>query len=88
MTEGPDYQFLTIGDGGTAAAALLNDEVVAYAAAVNDVAIIESRGIDLREITPEPFFAFFGNGWAATREYIDAEPRGHRRLRQGLCPGQ
>lgn len=72
--EGTDYEFLTIGDGGTAAAALLNDEVVAYAAAVSDVAVIESRGIDLREITPEPFFAYFGNGWAATQAYIEQSP--------------
>ncbi|MHA6728709.1 ABC transporter substrate-binding protein [Devosia sp. A369] len=74
FTEGTDYEFLTIGDGGTAAAALLNDEVVAYAAAVSDVAIIESRGIDLREITPEAYLAYFGNGWAATHAFIEQSP--------------
>ena len=34
--EGEDYEFLAIGDGGTAVAAFLNDEVEAYAAAVSD----------------------------------------------------
>ncbi|PWL16447.1 ABC transporter substrate-binding protein [Falsochrobactrum shanghaiense] len=71
LTEGTDYEFLAIGDGGTAAAALLNKEVAAYAAAVADSAIIEARGIPLREITPEPYFAYFGNGWAVKRNFLE-----------------
>lgn len=74
LTEGTDYEFLTVGDGGTAAAAFLNDEVDAYAAAVVDTVIIESRGIDLREITPEAFLGYFANGFVAMRDYIDANP--------------
>lgn len=74
LTEGTDYEFLTIGDGGTAVAAFLNDEVDAYAAAVVDMVIIQSRGIPLREITPEKYLGYFANGFAATREYIDANP--------------
>lgn len=74
LEEGADYEFLAVGDGGTAAAAFLNDEVSAYAAAVSDAAIIESRGIPLREITPEPFLAYFGNGWAVTRDYLEQNP--------------
>ncbi len=74
MVEGTDYEFLAVGDGGTAAAALINGEVQAYAAASSDAAIISARGFALREITPEPFFAYFGNGWAAMREFIDANP--------------
>ena len=74
LTEGTDYEFLAVGDGGTAAAALLNDEVGAYAAAVNDSAIIEGRGIPLREITPPEYLSYFGNGWAVTRAYLDANP--------------
>src|SRR5690606_19682765 len=49
----------------------LNKEVDAYAAAVADSAVIEARGIPLREITPEPYFAYFGNGWAVTRPYLE-----------------
>ncbi|TKT77319.1 ABC transporter substrate-binding protein [Aquamicrobium sp. LC103] len=74
LEEKTDYEFLAVGDGGTAAAAFLNDEVVAYAAAVSDAAIIESRGIPLREITPDEFLSFFGNGWAVTRAYLDENP--------------
>jgi NitT/TauT family transport system substrate-binding protein len=74
LTEGTDFEFLTVGDGGTAAAAFLNDEVTAYAAAVVDTVIIESRGIDLREITPEAYLGYFANGFAAMRPYIEANP--------------
>ena len=74
LAEGTDYEFLAIGDGGTAAAAFLNDEVASYAAAVSDAAIIESRGIPLREITPDEYLSFFGNGWAVTRSYLDENP--------------
>lgn len=74
LTEGENYEFLTVGDGGTAAAAFLGEEVDAYAAAVSDAAIIESRGIPLREITPEEYLSFFGNGWAVTGQFIKENP--------------
>lgn len=74
LQEGEDYEFLAIGDGGTAVAAFLNEEVEAYAAAVSDAAIIEARGIPLREITPEEYLGYFGNGWAVTRAYLDENP--------------
>lgn len=74
LAEGTDYQFLAVGDGGTAAVAFLNDEVQSYAAAISDAAIIRSRGIPLREITPEKFLSFFGNGWAVTRNYLKENP--------------
>lgn len=74
LEEGTDYEFLTVGDGGTAAAAFLNEEVDAYAAAVVDSVIIESRGIPLREITPDEFLGYFANGFAAMRSYIGENP--------------
>jgi NitT/TauT family transport system substrate-binding protein len=74
LTEGEDYEFLAIGDGGMAATAFLRDDVESYAAAVSDAAILESRGIPLREITPEAFLSYFGNGYAALRSYIDENP--------------
>jgi len=74
LTEGEDYEFLAVGDGGMAATGLLSGEVESYAAAVSDVAIIESRGLPLREITPEEFLAYFGNGYAAQRSYIEENP--------------
>lgn len=74
LAEGTDYTFLPVGDGGTAAVAFMGDEVEAYAAAVSDAAILASRGLNLREITPEQYLAFFGNGFAALRDYIDQNP--------------
>jgi NitT/TauT family transport system substrate-binding protein len=74
LKETEDYTFLPVGDGGTATVAFMRDEVAAYAAAVSDAAILRSRGVPLREITPEKYLAFFGNGFAAMREYIEANP--------------
>jgi NitT/TauT family transport system substrate-binding protein len=74
MAEGDDYTFLPVGDGGTATVAFMREEVEAYAAAVSDAAILASRGVNLREITPEQYLAFFGNGFAALQSYIDANP--------------
>lgn len=71
LKEGEDYEFLAIGDGGTAVAAFVNKEVGAYSAAVSDAAIISARGIPLREITPEPYLEYFGNGYAVTRAFLD-----------------
>lgn len=74
MTEGEDYTFLPVGDGGTAAVAFLRGDVDAYAGAVSDAAILANRGLNLREITPEPYLAFFGNGYAVLRDYAEANP--------------
>lgn len=71
LKEGEDYEFLSIGDGGTAVAAFVNNEVNAYSAAVSDSAIISARGIPLREITPDPYLEYFGNGYAVTRDFLD-----------------
>ena len=74
MEEGTDYEFLPVGDGGLAAAAFERGDVEAYAAAVSDAAIITSRGLALREITPEEYLAYFGNGIAAMRPYLEENP--------------
>ncbi|MEA5160361.1 ABC transporter substrate-binding protein [Cereibacter johrii] len=74
MTEGADYSFLPVGDGGTAAVAFLRDEVAAYAGAVSDAAILAARGLTLREITPEVFLGFFGNGIAMLESQMQAMP--------------
>ena len=74
MTEGTDYTFLPVGDGGTAAVAFLRGEVDAYAGAVSDAAILANRGLELTEITPPDYLGFFGNGIAVLREYADANP--------------
>lgn len=75
MVEGTDYTFLPVGDGGLAAAAFERGDVESYAAAVSDAAIMSARGLKLREITPDEYLAYFGNGFAALRSYIDANPK-------------
>jgi ABC-type nitrate/sulfonate/bicarbonate transport system substrate-binding protein len=65
---------VAIGDGGMAATAFLRDDVESYAAAVSDAANLESRGITLRETTPEEYLSYFGNGYAALRTYIEGNP--------------
>jgi NitT/TauT family transport system substrate-binding protein len=87
LTEGEDYEFLAIGDGGMAATAFLRDDVASYAAAVSDAAILESRGIPLREITPEEYLSYFGNGYAALRSYIDENPDVIEAFGRGLVRG-
>lgn len=87
MTEGKDYEFLAIGDGGTAVAAFVNKEVGAYAAAVSDSAIISARGIPLREITPTPYLDYFGNGWAVTRSFLDQNPETLKAFGRALVKG-
>lgn len=74
MTEGEDFTFLPVGDGGTAAVAFLRGDVDAYAGAVSDAAILANRGLELTEITPEEYLAYFGNGFAVLREYMEANP--------------
>lgn len=74
MEEGTDYEFLVVGDGGLAAAGFLRGDIDAYVAATSDAAILSSRGLALRNITPEKFRAFFGNGFAAMTDYIEANP--------------
>lgn len=64
MTEGEDYEFLTVGDGGPATAAFLNGEIDAYSASTADTAILNQRGMAVRDITPAEFGRFFGNGIA------------------------
>jgi len=74
LTGGTDFTYLPIGDGGTAAVAFLRDDVSAYAGAVSDAAILASRGMTLREITPEAYLGFFGNGIAMLESQMAAMP--------------
>jgi NitT/TauT family transport system substrate-binding protein len=75
MVEGKDYEFLPVGDGGLAAAAFERGDIEAYAAAVPDAAIMEARGLGLREITPEKFLSYFGNGFATLASYMKGNPK-------------
>lgn len=71
MTAGTDFEFLTVGDGGPATAAFLNNEIVAYSASTADTAILNQRGMAVRDITPAEFGRFFGNGIATMADTIE-----------------
>lgn len=85
--EGADYTFLPVGDGGLAAAAFERGDIEAYAAAVSDAAIMSSRGLKLREITPEQYLAYFGNGFAVLRDYAAANPEVVEKFGKALVQG-
>lgn len=71
LEEGKDYSFLVVGDGGQATAGFLRGDIDAYAAATNDAAILNARGVKLENITPEKYKTFFGNALAAMQTYLD-----------------
>ncbi len=74
MKEGKDYTFLPVGDGGMAAAAFLRGDIEAYAASMSDAAVITRRGLAMRDLTPEKYLAYFGNGFVAMGSYIKQNP--------------
>jgi NitT/TauT family transport system substrate-binding protein len=83
--EGTDYEFLPVGDGGQAAAAFERGEIVAYMAAVSDMAILNSVGVLVRNITPADYQYFIGNGYAASRAFIDENPDVITTIGQGVA---
>lgn len=74
LTEGTDYTFLAVGDGGPASAAFTSGEIVAYSASTADAAILNQRGVPVREITPPEYSRFFGNGFVTMGETIRTNP--------------
>ena len=74
LTEGTDYTFLTVGDGGPATAAFTRGDIAAYSASTADAAILNQRGVAVREITPPEYMRFFGNGFATMGEIIRDNP--------------
>lgn len=74
MKEGPDFSFLTVGDGGPATAAFTRGDMSAYAASTADAAILNQRGLKVRDITPPEYQSFFGNGLATMGDTIRNNP--------------
>lgn len=74
MTDGTDYTFLTVGDGGPATAAFSSGEIDAYSASTADAAILNQRGVAVREITPPEYMRFFGNGFVTSGDLIRNDP--------------
>jgi NitT/TauT family transport system substrate-binding protein len=75
MQENRDFTFLPVGDGGPAAAGFLRNDIQAYVGAASDAAILTFRGLPVRDITPQKFQLFFGNGYAAMGPFISENPQ-------------
>ncbi|MDO6615108.1 MULTISPECIES: ABC transporter substrate-binding protein [Pacificibacter] len=74
LVDGTDYSFLTVGDGGPASAGLRSGEISAYSAAAADAAVLNHRGVAVRDITPPEFARFFGNGLVTMGDTIRDNP--------------
>ncbi|MDQ2065879.1 ABC transporter substrate-binding protein [Xinfangfangia sp. CPCC 101601] len=74
LEEGTDYTFLTVGDGGPATAAFSSGEMQAYSASTADAAILNQRGVAVRDITPGEYARFFGNGFITMGDTIRNNP--------------
>jgi NitT/TauT family transport system substrate-binding protein len=75
MQEPRDYRFIPVGDGGPAVAGFLRNDIQAYVGAAADAAILNHRGMPVRDITPDKFQTFFGNGYVAMGPFINANPQ-------------
>ncbi|RAH97439.1 ABC transporter substrate-binding protein [Acuticoccus sediminis] len=71
MTEGDDYTFLTVGEGGMAVAGFMQGSIDAYASDTAGVATLQLRGVPLRILTPTKFQSYFGNGYAVTTGFYE-----------------
>lgn len=69
-----DFDTLVVGEGATALAGFERGDIDAYAASLDTVAYIENGGLPLTNVTGTATAYLFGNGLAATGEFIDANP--------------
>jgi NitT/TauT family transport system substrate-binding protein len=69
-----DYETLVVGEGATALAGFERGDIDAYAASLDTVAYIENGGLPLTNVTGTATAYLFGNGLAATGEFIDTNP--------------
>jgi NitT/TauT family transport system substrate-binding protein len=69
-----NFKTLVVGEGATALAGFERGDIDAYAASLDTVAYIENGGLPLTNVTGTATAYLFGNGLAATGEFIDANP--------------
>ncbi|MBK5226945.1 MAG: ABC transporter substrate-binding protein [Actinobacteria bacterium] len=74
LEEGVDYETLAVGDAGPALAGFERGDIQSYAASLVDMAVLDTQGFPLLEITPEEYIGYFGWGFSATQAYMDANP--------------
>ena len=74
LEEGVDYETLAVGDAGPALAAFERGEIESYAASLVDMAVLDTQGFPVLEITPDEYIGYFGWGFSTTQAYMDANP--------------
>lgn len=74
MVAGEDFEFLTVGDGGPATVGFNSGAIDAYSSSTADAAILNQRGMAVRDITPLEYARFFGNGIATMGDTIENDP--------------
>jgi NitT/TauT family transport system substrate-binding protein len=87
LIEGEDFTFLAVGDGGPAATGFDRGDIAAYAASLADAAILNLRGLAVRDITPAEYRRFFGNGLVTTGALIREDPDLVERFIRGFARG-
>lgn len=74
LEEGTDYEILAVGDAGPALAAFERGDIESYSASLVDMAVLNTQGFPLVEITPEEFKGYFGWGFGTTQAFMDENP--------------
>jgi hypothetical protein len=90
MEEGTDYEFLPVGDGGPATAAFEGGEIVAYSAAIPDMAILYLEACDTTGMAGRfgsPQFVFSEAPLATMRSVMRSARARPRACQQGQHSG-
>lgn len=66
-----DYDLVTIGDGGNAVVGFERDEIDAYVASTSVTAIMQHRGMEIRNIVPADYRSFFDASVVVERSFRD-----------------
>ena len=74
LEEDVDFEILAVGDAGPALAAFERGDIESYSASLVDMAVLNTEGFPLLEITPEEYIGYFGWGFATTQEFMDENP--------------
>jgi NitT/TauT family transport system substrate-binding protein len=75
LEEGTNYEFLTVGDGGSAVAGFARGDIDAYAGSLVDASVMEAGGTDIRDITPDDLqVPPTGGFYTMSEEFIQENP--------------
>jgi NitT/TauT family transport system substrate-binding protein len=82
---GEDYELTAVGSGATPIAAFERDEIVAYAAAYVDVAVMELRGFETEQVDVPGSEVFFDATVWMRGDFVEENPETVEALGRGLA---